>query len=247
MPGRKSSAPVRRRALREEEEESTPRRGRASRKESSTKTSTGSGWGAVVKRKEEADRKREAAEERKNKIWDFYLRDGETAVIQFLDDAPYCYDGHNLKDSYGNFVFVPCQLSEQKHCLACRESSNISWKAAFKVLDYRTKNKAGDMVYTEEPTEKLWKVGQQLAQQIKAFIDKKGKDLTEVCLEVTRSGKGAKDTSYNIGLAYDEDDEKIEPIEWKHKFGPTSELCAPPDDDEYIDNGYYVPEEKSSK
>lgn len=213
----------------------------------SKRTTSGTGWGAVVEKKVEAEQKKKAAEERKNQIWDFYLRDGESAIIQFINDEPVCMDGHNLKDQYNNFVFVPCQLDRQKHCLACRESAYLSWKAAFKVLDFREKNKKGDMVYSEKPTEKLFKVGQQLAQQIKSFVDKKGKELSEVVVEITRSGSGAKDTSYNLSIALDDDDAKIQPISWKEKFDSLEDIFSSPTDEEYMEQGYTVPADKDRK
>ena len=59
------------------------------------------GWGAVAKRQADIAEKREAAE---SSVRDFWLKSDETAIIQFLQDEPYCFDAHQVKDKKGNWA-----------------------------------------------------------------------------------------------------------------------------------------------
>lgn len=199
---------------------------------SSRKTS---GWGALAKRQVEVAEKKSALE---NSVRDFWLKDGETAIVQFLQDEPFCYDAHNIKDSKGNWKVVPCQLNNAKHCVLCSDGIKQTWRAAFKVLDYRGNwDKEKSKFKNDEPLEKLWKVGMTVANQIKAQCDKRGKDLTEMVFEVTRSGAG-KEASYNFEIAYDKKDRKIVPISHKEEFPTAEELCQPLTDDELDKMGF---------
>lgn len=193
------------------------------------------GWGAVAKRQADIAEKCEAAE---NAIREFWLKPDETATIQFLQDEPYCFDAHNVKDNHGNWTTVPCQLNSGKHCVLCSDGVKLTWRAAFKVLDYRGSwDKDKKRFRNDEPIEKIWKVGSTIAQQLKQMVDKKGRELTEMVLEVTRSGSG-KDSSYNFEQAFDDDDRKLKPIPWKEKYPDAEELCQPPTEDEIDERGY---------
>lgn len=193
------------------------------------------GWGAVARRQAEIAERKDAAE---NVIRDFWLKPDESATIQFLQDEPYCFDAHQVKDRKGNWTLVPCQLNTGKHCVLCSEGIKQTWRAAFKVLDYRGSwDKDKKKFRYDTPVEKIWKVGATVAQQLKQIVDKKGKDLTEMVFEVTRSGSG-KDSSYNFEQAFDEDDRKLKPIEWEEKAPSAEELCQPPTEDEIDEAGY---------
>ena len=92
------------------------------------------GWGAVAKRQAEIAERKDAAE---NSVRYFWLKPDESARIQFLQDEPYCFDAHQVKDKKGNWVIVPCQLNTGKHCVLCSEGVKQTWRAAFKILDFR--------------------------------------------------------------------------------------------------------------
>lgn len=193
------------------------------------------GWGAVARRQAEVKEHREALE---NQVREFWLRSGESANVQFLQNEPYCFYAHNVKDKNGRWKVVPCQLNTQDSCTLCNSGVKQTWKAAFKILDLRGQwDKDKKKFIGGKPTEKIWLVGTTIAQQLKQFIDRKGKDLTDMVLEVTRSGEG-KDSTYNLGIALDDDDRKIRPIEWESDTPDCSELCTPPNDDEIDENGY---------
>lgn len=203
------------------------------------KKSTGSGWGAVAAKKKEGDASKAQQELNANKLREVKIKDGETAVIQFLDDEPYCMDGHNVKDARGYWGFQPCQLAVQKHCLMCSDNIRLGWKAAFKVLDYRgawDKDKK-DFKHDGTPVEKIWMVSATVAQQINSQVERRGKPLTQLMFEVTRTGSGAKDTSYNFEPAVDEDDVRMKPIKHRSKHEIADQL-EPLDDDALESMGF---------
>lgn len=224
MPRTSEERPSRRR--RHEEDEDT----RSSRRERKSQ-----GWGAVAKRQADiAERKAEM----ENKVRDFWLKPDESAIIQFLQDEPYCFDAHQVKDKNGNWTIVPCQLNTGRHCVLCSDGVKQTWRAAFKIIDYRGNwDKDKKKFKNDEPIEKIWKVGSVIAQQLKQIVDKKGKDLTEMVFEVTRSGSG-KDSSYNFEQAFDEHDRRMKPKDWEEQTPSAKELCQPPTEDEIDERGY---------
>ena len=212
--------------------ERTSRRSR--RGEDSTPRKT-QGWGAVAKRQAEVAEREESA---KNQVRDFWMKPDETATIQFLQDEPYCYDAQHVKDKKGNQAVVPCQLNTGRHCVLCSEGVKQTWRAAFKIIDYRGSWDKDKKKFTyDKPVEKIWKVGSTIAQQLKQIVDKRGKELTEMVFEVTRSGSG-KDSSYNFEQAFDDDDRKLKPIDWDEVTPSAEELCQPPTEDEIDEMGY---------
>lgn len=207
---------------------------RSHRGEDSTPRKT-QGWGAVAKRQAEVA---EREENNKNQVRDFWLKPDETAIIQFLQDEPYCYDAHQVKDKKGNWSIVPCQLNTGRHCVLCSEGVKQTWRAAFKVIDYRGSWDKDKKKFTyDKPIEKIWKVGSTIAQQLKQIVDKRGKELTEMVFEVSRSGSG-KDSSYNFEQAFDDDDRKLKPLDWDEVTPSAEELCQPPTEDEIDEMGY---------
>ncbi len=196
------------------------------------------GWGAVAKRQTAIAEAKERAD---GAIKDFWLADGESAVIQFLQPEPYCYDAHSIKDKKGKFMTVPCGLTTSRHCTLCSEGVKTTWKAAFMVLDFRgTWDTDKKRFKHDVQVPKIWKVGTTIAQQLKQQVDKRGKDLDELVFEVTRSGAG-KDATYNFEIAFDSDDKKIKPVVFDMEEIPTVEDCCKPlTEDELDELGYTV-------
>lgn len=218
-------------------EEESPRRRRGSGSEAPRKSQ---GWGAVAKRQAEVSERKDAAG---SAVRDFWLKNGESAVIQFLQDEPYCFDAHQVKDKNGKWSIVPCQLNTKKHCVLCTEGVKQTWRAAFKIIDYRGSwDSEKKRFKNDTQVEKIWKVGATVAQQLKQIVDKKGKELSEMVFEITRSGEG-KDSSYNFEIAFDDDDRKMKPIDWEEQAPTAEELCQPPTEDE-IDARGYVDEDR---
>lgn len=211
------------------------RRGaRETSEESSTPKTTGTGWGNLANRKKQID----AAKSDDDSIRDFWLAEGETAIIQVLTDEPYCVDGHNIKTDAGKWGFEVCQLLEQRHCVMCRAGLKKTWKAAFKVLDYRgTWDKDKKKFKNDKQVEKLWPVGSTLAEQLKAIVDKRGRALSSMVLEVSCSGSG-KAKTYNFETAFDKDDKKLIPIEWEEEYPSLEELVTPKTDEKLEARGF---------
>lgn len=224
----------------DEDDEPTPRRGSAKKvsrgrdtddEPTPKKTSTsGKGWGKV------ASKAKEIEDNVKNRVNEFWLADGESAIVQFYDDEPYCTEGHTVQQGK-QFLFVPCQLTAQRHCLMCEESVTPSWKAIFKVADHRgTWDKDKRRFKYDKVVEKVWLMPSALTEQLRTYVEKKKKNLSEVVLEITRTGSGTKST-YNIDLAWDEDEDRpMKPSKLKSELPDLEEIYAPPTDDYVVEH-----------
>ena len=188
---------------------------------------TGGGWGAVAAKKQANDNAP------RNSYFAMRLKDKESAVVQFLDDEPFCFEGHDHARFKWNIR--ACQLTKQKHCLMCDAGIKLVWKAAFRVLDFRgTWDKDKKKFMYDKPAERVLFASNTMALQIKGLKDKYGKELTELVLEITRSGSGAKDTTYNFERAFGKDDTLRKPIPHKPILKPLREAIFPPSDNELI-------------
>lgn len=205
--------------------------------ESRTPVAKKSGWAEVAKRQAEQEAQREARESLKDRPREFWIRSGESAIIQFLQDEPYVFDGHSIENRFKKFEFQPCQLTKQRHCLMCREGLKMNWRAAFTIIDYRGSwvkgKKDGEGSYDGKPVERLWIVSQTLLGQIQAKAERSKKPLSEMVFEITRTGAGKNDTSYNLDIAFDEDDRRMEPMEWDKEINIRKAL--EPLDDEQLE------------
>lgn len=202
------------------------------------------GWAAVIKKQEEYEKVKELQESQKDRPNEFWLKAGESAHIQLLHDEPYTFDCHSIKDKFGNFKTVPCQLSAQKHCLMCREGLKLGWKGAYKILDYRgTWDKEKKRFKHDKPVEKLWVVNMTQIGLLQAQKEKRKKDLDELVLEISRTGKGKNDTSYNFELALDDQDNRIRPIEFEEQYPSARKLMQPLSDEELEVLGFEKPDE----
>lgn len=216
-------------------EESAPARSSSSKRSGKKRPS---GWDAVEERKKENEARKEANENRLN---DFYLTDGEFSFIQFLHDEPLAVLGHRIKTKGGRYDFQTCQKESQKHCLMCEDGLREMWMAAFKILDYRGSwdNKNKEFKW-DDPVEKKFLMGVSLAEQFRNFKDKKGMELTEMVIDISRSGEG-KSTSYNLELAM-EDGDIVEPYDWDEDKATIEEAMMPLTDDELTAIGFSEPD-----
>ena len=186
-------------------------------------STTGKGWGGLANKKKQ----QELAKEANNGPKDFWLADGETALIQILSPEPVCIDTHSIKNSSGKWETQPCQKLTQRHCLMCREGIKTGWRACFKVIDYRgTWDKDKSRFKNDIKVEKVWMVGTVIAEQLKKLESKCGGDLTKGVFEVERVGAG-KNTTYTVAIARDEDDVKLKPVVFKEEFPPIEDLITP--------------------
>lgn len=229
--------PKRRRASDDDDEDDRPKKRRASSDEDDDDERATGGWGGVARRKKESEARAKESEG----IKEFWLKEDEDAIVQFLDDEPVCVDGHSIKDDRGNWDFQVCQLEAHKHCLMCRAGIKKTWKAAFKILDMRGEwDKDKKKYKNNKPIEKLWYVNQTAAEQLHALKDKKKRNLSEMVIEVSRTGSG-KATAYNFAVALDEDDKRIPTVEWEPKYPSTKKLAVPLDDETLEAKGFSAP------
>ena len=122
----------------------------------------------------------------------------------------------------------------------CSDGVKQTWRAAFKILDYRgTWDSEKKRFKNDKPVEKIWIVGSTIANSLKQVRDKdkKGRELNQMVLEVTRSGEG-KESTYNFEQAFDEDDKRMRPIDWDEQGMTAEEYCQPPTEDEIDEAGY---------
>lgn len=80
-------------------------------------------------------------------------------------------------------------------------------------------------------------MGVTLATQIKQIIDKKGRALTSMVFDVSRSGSG-KNSTYNFEIALGEDDRRLRPKDWEETTPDLDEILVPPTNDEMEAAGY---------
>lgn len=194
------------------------------------------GWDSVVARSKELD---ERSDKDNALLRDFYLKEGEIAIVQYLDDEPYAFEGHSIQNERGHWGLKPCQLETQKHCLMCQSDSRPTWQGAMRVLDYRgnwDKEESGFL--WDEPVEKIHFFGIKLAGQLKAYADKKGKPLSSLVIEIQKVGSG-KASTHNLAPAMDEATEKVmRPIAWDSKVDSVEDCIIVPTDEELEKLGF---------
>lgn len=199
---------------------------------------TGKGWGAVEAKKKANE---EAREQSKKLLKDFFILDGESAMIQFLHDEPYSLEVHSVRNSKGKFDTIPCQLATQSYCLLCQSGkSKATWRAAFKVLDYRGDwDKENKEFKHDKPIEKKYLMSQTVAIQWRKLAEKKaGGSLSKLVWEITRTGSGPQDTTYTMEVARDDEDEKIKPKKFSSETPDIEELCKPLNDAQLAKRGF---------
>ena len=112
-------------------------------------------------------------------------------------------------------------------------------------IDYRgTWDKESASFKWDEPIEKLWSVNQTILGQLQTIKTKRGKPLTDLVLEVMRTGTGKTDTSYNFEQAFDDDDKKLVAVDWDEEHPKLSILLAPMTDEQLVEKGFEAPDEK---
>lgn len=175
-------------------------------------SSSNSGWGDVMKKKKQIETAKKMKGNRpayldiRNK---FMVKDEETVRIQILNDEPVCVDGCNIP---GDFDFYVSRKNVDRTCPLVEHGLKPTFRAGFKVLDYRGKyDKDKRKHIGGEPEEKYWLVSNTVATQLHALMKRKGTPLTEMVLDVTRSGSD-KNTTYNFEVATDRKG-MVEPIE----------------------------------
>lgn len=84
--------------------------------------------------KEEVKRREELAEQKRGKLWRFFLKDGEEDVeVIFLTEEPILYYEHMINDG-GKWINVTCIGDD---CTYCAQGKKPQYRGAFLVVDRR--------------------------------------------------------------------------------------------------------------
>lgn len=186
------------------------------------------GWGKVVQRKAQTEARSSKNKpvylDIKNK---FYLVDGETVTVQFLTDEPVCVEGVLLPPDHRDFYVSRKEVD--RHCPFVERNLPLQFKVAFKVLDYRgtydSKTKTHNF---DKPVEKYWLTSNTVGMQLKTLVDRKNKPLSQMVLDVTRSGAD-KNTTYNFEMSLDANDYPKRPVAFNESLPSLSDALKPLD------------------
>jgi hypothetical protein len=172
------------------------------------------------------------------------IKSGEQAIIQVLENDPYVFDAHVVKAS-GRYPTLTCQKEGQAHCLMCNAGLKKTTKAAFRVLDYRGEwDKDRNKYKWGSPTERVWVMSTPVAMQLLEFVSKKGKKLSQIVLDISKSGKKTS-TRWNFEIAVDDKTDKImKPVDWEVEMAALEVVLAPKEDDELIALGFENPDDE---
>lgn len=118
---------------------------------------------------------------------DFFLKDGETAVVRFLDDEPV-----NIKAHFFNKRWYTCTRDET--CPLCEKGIKATNQFVFNILD--TREYTGQDGKKRATTVKLWRVGSKLLMILRKKVSKYG-PVTGYMIEVSRMGSG-QNTAWDI-------------------------------------------------
>lgn len=122
---------------------------------------------------------------------DFFLKDGESAVIRILDPESFNIRSHFVKGK-GNFTCG--QGIDGEDCPLCERGNKASNQYIYQVWDDREyEDRKG---VTHEGGVKIWRTGIRLLRQLKKLSNKFG-PLDTYDIEVSRSGK-EQDTTYSV-------------------------------------------------
>lgn len=183
-----------------------------------------SGWASMTQRKEEIESNTSAPE--------FYLKNDEVAIIQYLDEEPRAFEGHRIKLPSGKYKTLPCQLEHQRYCHLCNAGEKSSWFGAMRVLDYRGKwdKDASDFLWDSQ-VEKIHVFGLTYAQQLHSYSVKRRVGLTKLVIEISKTGTG-KTSTFNLSIGVDESGTPLAPV----RHTPTFEIddILPPTTDEAV-------------
>lgn len=107
-------------------------------------------------------------------IYDFYVKDGQEALMRFLTDKPVAFYAHTIKVGKAPRVFV---CTQDETCLGCKQPdtydatklNKASVKAAFLVLDGSEVEK--DEIVNGQPTGKKIKYTDQIKVMVRGVND----------------------------------------------------------------------------
>lgn len=126
---------------------------------------------------------------------DFFLKDGETAVIRILRAEP--DEPFNIRSHFVNNRWVTCpQGIDGEDCPVCESGKKATNQFVFNVIDTRDFVDKNGKSHKDEV--KLWRVGIKLLKLLKRRAANYG-PLNTYDIEVTRLGSGTN-TTYDIDV-----------------------------------------------
>lgn len=153
------------------------------------------GYGAVQEEKTRIDKARENAG---NKLWTFFLsRDGDEAVIRFLNEEPITFDAHVIMEGRNYNTYV-CPAKSGASCRFCDSGDKTVFHGAYLIIDKREveyTNRSTGKKETHKAQLRLYLPKTTVMSQLDRLSSKYG--LTKRDYEITRSGVDTK-TAYML-------------------------------------------------
>ena len=130
-----------------------------------------------------------------NRPPELWVPDGETKVVRFRDDAPYCsIFQYNIKLGAKKFKQATQPPSDEPDLFSAA-GKQASLKVIYEVLDVKGyKSEKDGKKHVNVP--RFYSVGSRLHKQLKAIADRRG-GLTGFDIEISRTGTGQK-TTYTL-------------------------------------------------
>lgn len=137
------------------------------------------GWGAVRTQVNKARNGRGVGR--------FFIKDGESRKIQFIETDPFCIYEHTLQVD-GKWKSITCLQGSGEECPICEDGNTARFVGKFTVIDFSEEK--------EQWRIKVYTQGIRVLKQLERLA-KKEKGLNGYVFEVSRTGGGV-DTAYNF-------------------------------------------------
>jgi len=164
------------------------------------------GWNAV---------KSQVQQSRGSKgVGNFYIKDGESKKIQFIENEPTCIYEH-VTNIDGKWKSLTCLKGSGEECPLCENGESPRFVGKFTIIDYSEAN--------EKWRIKMYTQGIRVLKLLEQRA-KKEKGLNGYIYEVTRTGNGV-DTLYNFDTIKERaltEEEKKSAIDFGEKSKPMS-------------------------
>jgi len=117
----------------------------------------------------------------------FFIKDGETKKIQFLENEPFCIYQHTLQVD-GKWQSFTCLQGSGEECPLCEKGTPARFVGLFTVIDHSEEDKRWKY--------KVFTQGIRVLKQLERLAAKP-KGMNGYIFEISRTGNGV-DTSYNF-------------------------------------------------
>lgn len=149
-----------------------------------------SSWADVKKKLKEAAERRTKYAARPDFVKTFYLREGDSAEIQFIEHEPVMVRAHSVEIRPRFWRFFPC-IGEG--CPLCIDGTTPSFRVVFNVVDFRGTWDRDKGAFDGKPIVKIWWMSGTTAAVFEKLSHKE-LGLNGYKYEVTRFGSGSTTT-----------------------------------------------------